>query len=163
MELRMNKKEVKQLIEHHYFQLENNKGISDALNEYSISLSNILMRVDDEVNNIMSDFESYWINDQDTALAKKFALAAYREYFAKGINIQPKEIIAGVAAEIGLDGDACRAAIDDETYKKKLKDGTADAIERKVCGSPFFFIDDEPFWGNDRLDMIDMWLEKGGW
>ncbi len=74
MELRMNKKEVKQLIEHHYFELENNKGISDALNEYSISLSNILMKVDDEVNNIISDFESYWINDQEkmTGISKKY-------------------------------------------------------------------------------------------
>ncbi len=70
----MNKKEVKQLIEHHYFELENNKGISDALNEYSISLSNILMKVDDEVNNIISDFESYWINDQEkmTGISKKY-------------------------------------------------------------------------------------------
>jgi len=74
MELRINKKEVKQLIEHHYFELENNKGISDALNEYSISLSNILMKVDDEVNNIISDFESYWINDQEkmTGISKKY-------------------------------------------------------------------------------------------
>ena len=72
--MRMNKKEVKQLIEHHYFELENNKGISDALNEYSISLSNILMKVDDEVNNIISDFESYWINDQEkmTGISKKY-------------------------------------------------------------------------------------------
>jgi len=70
----MNKNEVKQLIEHHYFELENNKGISNALNEYSISLSNILMKVDDEVNNIMSDFESYWINDQEkmTGISKKY-------------------------------------------------------------------------------------------
>jgi len=70
----MHKNEVKQLIEHHYFRLENNKGITDALNEYSIFLSNILMKVDDEVNNIMSDFESYWINEQEkvTGISKEY-------------------------------------------------------------------------------------------
>lgn len=105
----------------------------------------------------------YWINDQDPVLAKKFALCAYQEYFAKGVDIRPKDAIASVAAKLGLDGDACLAAIDDETYKQKLKDVTAEAIERNVCGSPFIFIGDEPFWGNDRLDMVDEWLETGGW
>jgi len=49
----------------------------------------------------------------------------------------------------------------DENYKQKLKDVTADAIERNVCGSPFFFIGSEPFWGSDCLEMMDLWLKKG--
>jgi 2-hydroxychromene-2-carboxylate isomerase len=105
----------------------------------------------------------YWIDDQDPAMAKIFALAAYQEYFAKGNDIRPKEVIASIAAEIGLDGDACLAATNNETYKQRLKDVTADAIERNVCGSPFMFVGAEPFWGNDRLEMIDEWLETGGW
>ncbi|MBT3990802.1 MAG: 2-hydroxychromene-2-carboxylate isomerase [Rhodospirillaceae bacterium] len=105
----------------------------------------------------------YWINDQDRGLAKKFALAAYQKYFADGVDIRPKEVIAEVATGLGLDGAACLAAMEDDVYKLKLKEVTAEAIERNVCGSPFFFIGDEPFWGNDRLDMIDEWLETGGW
>ena len=35
--------------------------------------------------------------------------------------------------------------------------------ERKVFGSPFFFIGDEPFWGHDRISYLDEWLAKGGW
>ena len=53
------------------------------------------------------------------------------------------------------------AAMGDENYKQKLKDVTADAIERNVCGSPFFFIGSEPFWGSDCLEMMDLWLKKG--
>lgn len=70
----MHNDEVKQLIEHHYFGLGNNKRISDALNEYSIFLSSILMRVDNEVRNVMSDFESYWINEHEktTGISKEY-------------------------------------------------------------------------------------------
>ena len=105
----------------------------------------------------------YWINDRDSDLAKQFALDAYRAYFSKKIDIRSKETVADIAAGIGLDRPACLAAINDETYKMKLKDVTAEAIARNVCGSPFIFIGSEPFWGNDRLDMVDEWLETGGW
>jgi 2-hydroxychromene-2-carboxylate isomerase len=30
-----------------------------------------------------------------------------------------------------------------------------------VFGSPFFFVDDEPFWGSDRLSHIAAFLERG--
>ena len=39
----------------------------------------------------------------------------------------------------------------------------ANAIARGVFGSPFFVVDGESFWGNDRLDEVDAWLGTGGW
>jgi len=32
-----------------------------------------------------------------------------------------------------------------------------------VFGSPFFIVDGEPFWGVDRLPMLEAWVRKGGW
>ncbi len=40
---------------------------------------------------------------------------------------------------------------------------SAKAIARGVFGSPFIVVDGESFWGNDRLDEVDAWLETGGW
>ncbi len=105
----------------------------------------------------------YWIEDRDEAQAREFAKKVYGAYFADGVNIMPKETVAGIAAEMGLGHDSCLGAINDETYKQRLKDVTTEAMDRNVCGSPFFFVDGEPFWGNDRLEMIDQWLESGGW
>jgi 2-hydroxychromene-2-carboxylate isomerase len=31
-----------------------------------------------------------------------------------------------------------------------------------VCGSPLVIVDGEPFWGLDRFDQLDRWLESGG-
>jgi len=24
-------------------------------------------------------------------------------------------------------------------------------------------VDNEPFWGEDRIDQVDLWLARGGW
>jgi len=36
------------------------------------------------------------------------------------------------------------------------------AVTRGVFGSLWIFVDDEPFWGSDRLPMVEQWLE-GPW
>ena len=33
------------------------------------------------------------------------------------------------------------------------------AIERGVFGSPYFVVDGEPFWGSDRLEQMEKWLQ----
>ena len=57
--------DIWQLIKHHYFELENNKGISEALNEYSNSVSEVFTILDDEVNRILTNFESVWLNEEE--------------------------------------------------------------------------------------------------
>ncbi|HSW21958.1 MAG TPA: DsbA family protein [Burkholderiaceae bacterium] len=44
-----------------------------------------------------------------------------------------------------------------------LRDAVAASLARGVFGSPFFFVDGEPFWGSDRLEQLDEWLSSGGW
>ena len=31
------------------------------------------------------------------------------------------------------------------------------------ASAPFVLVDGEPFWGWDRLPMVDRWLARGGW
>jgi len=61
--------------------------------------------------------------------------------------------LSGLAAE----------AVGDPEIKALAKARSEEAISRGVFGSPWFFVDDEPFWGWDRLPMIDDWLTRGGW
>ncbi len=55
------------------------------------------------------------------------------------------------------------AALATDAVKRVLKERTEEAIGKNVFGSPFFLVDGEPFWGHDRLDMLDRWLTTGGW
>ncbi len=105
----------------------------------------------------------YWLDDDDPALAKKFAKAAFHTYFGEGRDITDPETVAGFAEPLGIDRDALLAAVRDPAIKQRLKDETNAAIENGVFGSPFIVIDGEPFWGADRLWMIRRWLKSGGW
>ncbi|MEK9722625.1 MAG: 2-hydroxychromene-2-carboxylate isomerase [Rhodospirillaceae bacterium] len=101
----------------------------------------------------------YWLDDQDPGLAKRFALAAFDTYFGRGESIMAPETVVGIAAGLGVDGDALKVALGDDAVKSRLKDETQAAIDAGVFGAPFVIVDGEPFWGNDRLWMIKRWLK----
>lgn len=105
----------------------------------------------------------YWVHDQDAVLAKKFALALYHAYFAEDRDISSAEVTGNVAAKLGIDKAALATALNDTAVKERTRNEVDAAIERGVFGSPYFVIDGEPFWGADRLDQIERWLEKGPW
>ncbi len=105
----------------------------------------------------------YWLDDQDTALAKKFALAAFESYFGRGENISSPNKVAEIAATLGVDGEQLLAAVADEAIKQRLKDETQSAIDAGVFGAPYFIVDGEGIWGADRMWMIKRWLKSGGW
>lgn len=105
----------------------------------------------------------YWMHDKDAALAKKFARALYHAYFAEDRDISSPEITCNVAAKLGIDKDALAQALNDAAVKERARNEVDAAIERGVFGSPYIVIDGEPFWGADRLDQMERWLEKGRW
>jgi 2-hydroxychromene-2-carboxylate isomerase len=104
----------------------------------------------------------YWINDRDPLRAHQFATLAYATYFGRGIDITGAEKVAEMAASLGESREAALAAAADPVFKERLKQENEAALARGVFGSPFFIVDDEPFWGNDRLEQLDAWLETGG-
>ena len=105
----------------------------------------------------------YWLDDRDPAKARALAKALYRAAFAEGRVISDAQGVTAVARALGIDGDALAAALKDPAIKQRLRDEVDDTLAKKIFGSPYFVVDGEPFWGNDRLDQIDRWLETGGW
>lgn len=105
----------------------------------------------------------YWLHDVDAENAKALARALYAAFFAQGRNISDASVVVECAAELGVDADTVTAALSDQKVKDRLRAETEGAIERGAFGSPFFFVDGEPFWGHDRMAQIDEWLVKGGW
>ena len=105
----------------------------------------------------------YWRERAGAEEAKSLARALYRAYFADGRNISEADVVADVAAESGADRDALLEGIQDPAVKDRLKEVTNDAVARGIFGSPFFVVDGEPFWGHDRMDEVERWLDTGGW
>jgi 2-hydroxychromene-2-carboxylate isomerase len=85
--------------------------------------------------------------------------AAFRAYWAEGRDVSLPEVVAGVATSVGLDGAALVAAA--PAYKERLVQGTQEAVERGAYGAPTFFVGEEMFVGNDRLDFVEEALRRG--
>ena len=100
---------------------------------------------------------------QDASAGVRVARSLYRAYFVEGRDISQPDVAAAVAGENGFDAAAARAAVDDPAIKDALKAEVERAIAAGVFGSPFFVVDGEPFWGVDRMPMMEQWIRTGGW
>lgn len=105
----------------------------------------------------------YWLGDREPAEAKALAKAVFAAAFAEGRDMSEAEGVIEEAAKLGIEREALAAALQDPAVKARLKDEVDAAIGRGVFGSPFIFVDGEPFWGHDRLGHVEHWLETGGW
>lgn len=103
----------------------------------------------------------WWLHDQDPVRAVAWARAGLRAYFTRGVNLMDPAQLKALCAEAGLDPEAAEAAWNDPRWKQALKAANDQAIAAGVFGAPFFFIDGEPFWGNDRQGQMDAWLASG--
>lgn len=110
---------------------------------------------------------SLWIREhEDADVAARlpdFIHGVFRAFYTQGKNITDAAVLAEIAESSGLDSSAMADAIAQETIKNALRKEVNDAIERGIFGSPMIMIDDELFWGHDRLEHVDHWLETGGW
>lgn len=105
----------------------------------------------------------YWIDDQDPAKAKAFAKAAYRAYFVDGLDISSPDVVVPLAGSVGVDAEKLSAALGDPAVKDRAKREVDAVIAKGAFGSPFFIVDGEPFWGSDRMGMLEEWVKRGGW
>ena len=103
-----------------------------------------------------------WVRNIAPAKTEAAVLAMYRAYFVDNEDISTPEIAARAVSRAGIDEAAALAASNDSHIKDQFKNEVQAALERKVFGSPYVFIDDEPFWGVDRLDQMERWLRLGG-
>jgi 2-hydroxychromene-2-carboxylate isomerase len=102
-----------------------------------------------------------WLDAGDSARATGWARHCLRAYFARGIDLSDAAALKALAADFGLDANEAEAVWNDAQWKLRLKAVNEAAIGAGVFGAPFFIIDGEPFWGNDRRPQIERWLATG--
>lgn len=105
----------------------------------------------------------YWVKDRDPEQAVQLAKKLLNRFYVEGRDIGAAEAVLEVAQQCGIDTVALQAALGDPAIKARLKEEVDGAIAKGVCGSPFFIVDGEPFWGSDRLQQLEDWLKTGGW
>jgi 2-hydroxychromene-2-carboxylate isomerase len=93
--------------------------------------------------------------------AVPFIHQMFRAFFVQGRNISEAQVVHSVLAESGANATAVLDAAGQSGNKEALKAAVDASIARGVFGAPFFFLDEEPFWGCDRLPQMERWLASG--
>ncbi len=94
----------------------------------------------------------------DKALALLGALG--RACWAEEKNIADTDTLVAIAAGLGLDGAALLKLAEGDAVAADYARNTEDAIAAQVFGVPWYGIDGEGFWGQDRLDFVEQALAQ---
>jgi 2-hydroxychromene-2-carboxylate isomerase len=105
----------------------------------------------------------YFLKRDQPARAVTLAKALFNAAFAEGRDISSIETLTAVAEDAGFEGEAIQRGIQTQQSRAHLRGVVDEATARGVFGSPFFFAEGEPFWGEDRLEEALLWLDRGGW
>jgi 2-hydroxychromene-2-carboxylate isomerase len=81
-----------------------------------------------------------------------FCREVMRQNWVEDIDINIPGHVRQALAGIVPDADSIIVQAQSEANKQKLREQTAEARRRGVFGGPTFFVGDEMFWGNDRLE-----------
>ena len=84
----------------------------------------------------------------------RYLRAIFSAMFEKPRNLNVPTEIGAVLAEAGFDPVEFMALINDQSVKDRLKANTTDAVARGAFGAPTFYVGEQMFWGQDRLQFV---------
>ena len=99
---------------------------------------------------------------QRAGVFEPFHRAVYPAFWAEGENLGEPEVVTRIVEKAGLDARALLEAGGDPAVKAELRATTEEAVARGAFGAPTFFVGDEMFFGNDRLDFVERALVELG-
>jgi len=83
-----------------------------------------------------------------------YVSAVYRALWAGDANLADRSVFTALLDKAGLDGESLLKKAEAPEIMTRLDQATEAAAKRGVFGSPTFFVGDQMFFGNDRLDFL---------
>lgn len=90
----------------------------------------------------------------------EFVNTVFQAYFVEDLDIANRQVLEKLADRIGLDAQSVVCAVSDPAILQQVDAETEAAAKRGVFGVPTFFIDDDIYWGNDRLMFVEQALKR---
>lgn len=88
-----------------------------------------------------------------------YADAVFDAIWIDGRNMGELEVVTEVLNAAGLDAAALLASSQEPEIKAELIASTEAAVERGLFGAPTLFMDDDMYFGQDRLDFVEEALQ----
>jgi len=98
----------------------------------------------------------------DVGRERAFVLAASRAIWAHAIDVARDEGLRQICEQAGLSWEACRAALGEEGLRARVEANTAQLSELGHWGVPVLVFADELFWGQDRIEDLEVVLDDAG-
>jgi 2-hydroxychromene-2-carboxylate isomerase len=92
--------------------------------------------------------------------ALEVAGAIMRGVWAEDRNISDDDTLAQIAGACGFDGRMLVKSSQTAGVQEQYDRNTDDAIAANVFGAPWYVVDGEGFWGQDRLDFVERALAR---
>ena len=105
----------------------------------------------------------HWLTAHDPHRAKPVAKAVLAAYWLEGRPIGELDLVLDIAADHGVDRAALAEAHASGDASALLNAGVEASLAKGVFGSPFFIVGDEPFFGLEKMELLEEWLRDGGW
>jgi len=86
--------------------------------------------------------------------------AMYRAIWVDARDMNDPATVGAVLQAAGFDPMALLARTQQPEVKDRLKAATQEAVDRGAFGAPTFFVGDQMYWGQDRLDFVKEALEN---
>jgi len=90
----------------------------------------------------------------DVVVSSTYRDAIFRAIWVEARNLNEPDVIGQVLSDAGLDPAELMNRIGQQTVKDQLIANTAEAVNRGVFGAPTFFVGEQMFFGQDRLDFV---------
>jgi 2-hydroxychromene-2-carboxylate isomerase len=91
---------------------------------------------------------------RDEPRFEDYCTAMFCAIWVDAQNMNDPGVVAAVLAKADFDAPALLALGAEQAVKDELKAVTQAAVDRGVFGAPTFFVADQMFWGQDRLDFV---------
>lgn len=83
-----------------------------------------------------------------------YCRTVFNAIWVDSLNMNDPAIAMAALGKAGFNAPALVALASEQATKDALKAATQEAIDRGIFGAPTFFVGDQMFWGQDRMDFV---------
>ncbi len=86
---------------------------------------------------------------------REFIERGFEAYWLDDLDIGDAEVLGTIGADVGLDAAEVTAAVTSDTVLAAVDAEAKSAAGKGVFGVPSFWVEDDLYWGNDRLMFVE--------
>ena len=89
-----------------------------------------------------------------------YCRTVFNAIWVESLNMNDPAVAVAALGKAGFNAPGLVALASEQATKDALKIATQEAIDRGIFGAPTFFVGDQMFWGQDRMEFVEEALRQ---